>query len=729
MLNFHYPYFLLCLGGLIFSPTTAHANDYPKKDKLGILFNTGSSQAWGVSDDGMVVVGESMNNARLSRPFLWTQSGVMENIGRPQSDSSGTRIALGVSGDGKTVIGHERLGGSANARAVYWTRSGGWSVIAGAGSAQSVNQDGTVIVGGATGRGAFRWTKSGDITYLKGLRTDGGSLAGEWAYDVSNDGNSIVGATRLNSGQYRATLWTVSPSGTQIKNLGILNGFDHSQADAISGDGTVVVGTSFSITGVSKVNPRAFRWTQSEGMIDLGTINDDNSGVSSIRDVNADGSVIVGYSKNKAGTRRAFRWTQAMGMVDLGTFKSDNSGEATANGVNADGSIVVGYAQDDTGNARAFIWRKHKMLDVADTTEQIAKSANDQTAGTGVMGANTAKSLKYEFNMGVGQGALSPSVSLTQNNDGGDCLFVQCGAINSTTLPPVWGLNADIDSMIGNTQQGHTTRIKMSYHKSKRDNLTSYNRQLNVAGFIRQPNTALDIPPIVLGGFVGTGRTDSTLNSLGFLGNIPSKGLYIRSGYRDEAGLTYKIGYAYSKGQVQIRRTESSPNTDSSVGYSTMRTRAIIASVGYGVAVNKHNVVTPYGSITQTTGHRSGYTEQQAIFPITYTPYKIKTTTAQFGVRGKRTLSRVSRLLWDVGVKQDVKQKVTQTTGTSAMPGMKKFTVPAPRLNRKYRKSISLEFQRDFNKTAELFTGVNITQSKRKNKHNRSYTIGIKIGL
>jgi probable HAF family extracellular repeat protein len=58
--------------------------------------------------------------------------------------------------------------------------------------------------------------------------------------------------------------------------------------------------------------------------------------------VSADGSVVVGWAYNAAGQTRAFRWTASGGMQDLGTLPGGSL--SVAYGVSADGSVVVGRA-------------------------------------------------------------------------------------------------------------------------------------------------------------------------------------------------------------------------------------------------------------------------------------------------------------------------------------------------------------------------------------------------
>jgi len=131
-----------------------------------------------------------------------------------------------------------------------------------------------------------------------------------------------------------------------LTDLGTLGGTS-STPRAISADGTVVVGQSAEIGGELK----AFRWTQSTGMVNLGTLGGTSSHA---RGVSADGSVIVGEARTARGFIRGFRWTQAGGMVEIGTLGAGT----TPFGVSADGSVVVGGSAviGPGGGTRAFLW-------------------------------------------------------------------------------------------------------------------------------------------------------------------------------------------------------------------------------------------------------------------------------------------------------------------------------------------------------------------------------------
>jgi probable HAF family extracellular repeat protein len=120
-------------------------------------------------------------------------------------------------------------------------------------------------------------------------------------------------------------------------------GGGESAAYSVSGDGSVVVGTSSS--------GNAFRWTATGGMQDIGTLGGYGSAA---YDVSANGSVVVGDATTGGGLRRAFRWTASTGMQNLSTTYSGSVGSGSylvyANAVSADGLHVVGYGYNKKTN-------------------------------------------------------------------------------------------------------------------------------------------------------------------------------------------------------------------------------------------------------------------------------------------------------------------------------------------------------------------------------------------
>lgn len=137
-----------------------------------------------------------------------------------------------------------------------------------------------------------------------------------------------------------------------FQGLGDLpGGIFSSRAEAVSGDGMTVVGSSRSSTSSS--SHEAFRWTQAEGMVALGDLVG-GAPKSIAFSVSQDGGVIVGQGSGGPWNRRPFRWTQVTGLVAL-----DDSAQGFFGGqafdVSADGSVVVGVGITNSAN-EGFRW-------------------------------------------------------------------------------------------------------------------------------------------------------------------------------------------------------------------------------------------------------------------------------------------------------------------------------------------------------------------------------------
>ena len=136
--------------------------------------------------------------------------------------------------------------------------------------------------------------------------------------------------------------------------LGTLGG-RNSEANGVSANGSVIVGAAQKADGQT----RAFRWTQDDGMLDLGTLSGFQQSVA--YGVSAGGNVVVGAAVDGEGRAgRAFRWNDIKGMQSVEEWLSDHGVNVgggirtkVAYGTNAGGNVVVGQLQ----NGKAFIAR------------------------------------------------------------------------------------------------------------------------------------------------------------------------------------------------------------------------------------------------------------------------------------------------------------------------------------------------------------------------------------
>jgi probable HAF family extracellular repeat protein len=337
----------------------------------------------------------------------------------------------GVSDDGLFVVG------TSGNEAFRWMQAGG---MVGLGflpgpyirsEARGVSADGSVVVGRSSttaspGSGppsiyAFRWTQTSGMVSLGDL--PGSSLPGtrnpasSYAYAVSADGSVVVGHGNTNSG-YKAFRWTLTGGMVDLGDFS--GGGTNSRATGVSADGSVVVGFGTKASG-----SKAFRWTQTGGMIDLGDLPGGIS-LSLANDVSADGSVVVGSGNSMSGPE-AFRWTQSGGMVGLDDLAGGDF-ISTAIAVSADGAIVVGQGHSASGY-EAFFWdAAHGMRSLKDVliddfglgaslTGWTLTSADDMSAdGQFIVGTGTNPSGNTEA--WLARLAASPDLPGDFNHDG-----------------------------------------------------------------------------------------------------------------------------------------------------------------------------------------------------------------------------------------------------------------------------------------------------------------------
>src|SRR5262249_317368 len=131
-------------------------------------------------------------------------------------------------------------------------------------------------------------------------------------------------------------------AGVGLETLGSFSAF------GISADGQSVVGNT----------SHAVRWTATNGVQDLGTVGGSERFAEA---ASANGSVVVGQSRDRNAFWKAFSWTPAAGMRDLGTLGGPMS---AAIDVSSDGVVIVGTALTTSGSSsnHAFRWITRRQM-------------------------------------------------------------------------------------------------------------------------------------------------------------------------------------------------------------------------------------------------------------------------------------------------------------------------------------------------------------------------------
>jgi len=340
----------------------ASASQAASIQAIGYLPGGDHSSAFGISDDGSVVVGEA-NSSSGNYAFRWTATTGIQALSR-QFSTSTSGMAWDVSGNGAIVVGMDSPGSGTAFNATRWDSlyvpqdlSAGTQA-----QARGANGNGTVIVGGSN-EGAFRWTSATGVQRLGSLSPGLFSNANA----VDNSGNVAVGVAYDSSGNGNAARF----SGGTVTSLGDLPGgnFD-SVAFAVSGDGQYIAGRGTTATG-----RQPFLWSATMGMIGLGNLGAANTDAEA-RGVSNGGVRVVGYDPGSpGGFQTAFLWDAAHGMRPLRDVLANDYGMdmtgwilGTAYAISPDGSKIAGYGSK-VGTGLNLAW-------VAEIPAQVPEPAS-----------------------------------------------------------------------------------------------------------------------------------------------------------------------------------------------------------------------------------------------------------------------------------------------------------------------------------------------------------------
>ena len=232
-----------------------------------------------------------------------------------------------------------------------------------------------------------------NITDLGTLKNDNSGSSG--AYAISGDGSVVVGSSFIIPDSLfglpnpRATIWSGSGWGTKT-DLGTLktDNSEYSAATAVSGDGLVVGGSARNDNGeVRGIIWSGSNWTTKTA---LGTLKADNSGGASVNALSRDGSVAVGYAENdRSYLQRPIVWSGSnwATKTQLGVLNDSYTLAGTADAVSDDGSIVVGSVSVDSSNFHAIVWSGSNWGTITDLgtlkTDNSGTSAAFAVSGDG----------------------------------------------------------------------------------------------------------------------------------------------------------------------------------------------------------------------------------------------------------------------------------------------------------------------------------------------------------
>jgi hypothetical protein len=198
------------------------------------------------------------------------------------------------------------------------------------------------------------WTALTDLDFPVDNSTSGG-------YAISGDGTTVVGNSWADTtGGYAYTHAIASSATTGVKDLGTLFFGRSTRANAVNGDGSIVVGwQDFNGPWKSAVWLRNADGTYAPNTYILldpnGDPADEFNQMGECSAVTPDGTWIGGYG-DYANNGEPWIWSQTTGVMNLGHLPATGTGYVGA--MNADASIVVGWFDGELWGdpMTPFIW-------------------------------------------------------------------------------------------------------------------------------------------------------------------------------------------------------------------------------------------------------------------------------------------------------------------------------------------------------------------------------------
>ena len=181
----------------------------PETGMVGLGFMPGHnvSRAVGVSADGRIIAGASVGGAS-GEAFLWKEETGMVGLGKPQGWLDAGILSL--SADGRTAVG-EGINPSIRIEALRWRADTGWTPLGHltdrpdrVSVASGVSPDGSFIVGRSTadiGEEAFVWSGDWGMRSVREVLLDFGidTIDSGWALSIAT-GVTVAGDTLIISG-------------------------------------------------------------------------------------------------------------------------------------------------------------------------------------------------------------------------------------------------------------------------------------------------------------------------------------------------------------------------------------------------------------------------------------------------------------------------------------------------------------------------------------------------
>jgi len=547
---------------------------------------------------------------------------------------------------------------------------------------------------------------------------------------LNSDSTVIIGSAymidrySLSIGDLANTLYSQAfrwSENTGMTGLGSLTGGNNnSYANAVSGDGQVVIGTASSTNGLE-----AFRWSSSSGMVGLGDLSG-GSFHSVATATNNDGAVIAGFSEWNSMEGRplfeAFRWTEDTGMVGLGKISS-NDEDSFAVSMNGSGTVIVGASGAlRTNQLTPFRW--------SDTNGM--QSIKEWLTSTGIKASSVldngiAYAVNEEGTMVVGSGTNGPWFARAGKGMISATEAVSTTLMTSASIPQVSSSLPTI-ALHGAHHQPLLAQKQLNTDRCAWINGDFANYQSNKADSqLVETGACVDLQSNTrLGVGIGKSRADQKLDYSGS-SDINGKYLLVELDHQlAESPMLISATLLHGNWDADINRGYlNAGNEDLSKGSTSIQATAIRGRVDWRdlYTVNQ-TAITPKFEYTITNTDVDGYTETTGGFPARFDPQSHTSRESRIGIIAENRLNSTTTIR---GIAEEVHRFDKNGASFSGeVIDMFPFSIPGAE-NRSDWLRVGAEIDHQLDK--EMFLSGSLMRSSRGEDAEVSGAISLKIAL
>ena len=216
-----------------------------------------------------------------------------------------------------------------------------------------------------------------------------------------------------------------------------------------------------------------------------------------------------------------------------------------------------------------------------------------------------------------------------------------------------------------------------------------------------------------LGTFIDYRASETEPTGIKFSNDLPTFGAFVGySQHLNGTGLQGKALAAVQNGNATVTRDNSLTRTEPGSGKGSLNSYMVSGELGWGFAISPSMLATPYVGVRYTDATRGGYTEGTVSgtvdYPVSYSDYSQRLTTATAGVRLAGMLTDKVGYQIGAGLEHDLRQQTSAYSGTSTISGLETFAINVDGVKNRTRGVGSVGMFYQVEKNQRLISNVSI---------------------